>query len=238
MRFDASRTDGYTADVKLPTELPVMTLPDTLLFPRAWLPLHIFEPRYRKMLADCLAGQRMFVVALARRDRQGAEQPAPHTVAGAGLIRMSVSQPDGTSNIALQGVRRVRLCEHRPGSAEHDYAVARIEPLESVGDTSEVERQQLVEAVNRLARARARLGKSWPAPMLDWLLAIENADLFSDLVSHTLLENVRDKQAMLETLDVEERLRKLAVLLKQQTEQLRTWKKLQGKLRNDDVGKN
>src|SRR4051812_44189991 len=77
--------------MQLPLEVPVMTLPSATLFPQALLPLYIFEPRYRKMLADSLKSHRMFTVAM---QKPGHMREAPCVVAGLGLIRVSVDHPD------------------------------------------------------------------------------------------------------------------------------------------------
>ena len=73
----------------VPDTVPVMTLPDTVFFPQALLPLHIFEPRYRHMLRDVLARDRVF--AVARLDptlaaKPGAVEPA-NPIACVGIIR-------------------------------------------------------------------------------------------------------------------------------------------------------
>src|SRR6187455_127874 len=66
----------YNDGMQLPLEVPVMTLPSATLFPQALLPLYIFEPRYRKMLADALKGPRMFSVAMQKPGRTR-ETPCP-----------------------------------------------------------------------------------------------------------------------------------------------------------------
>jgi Lon protease-like protein len=85
-----------------------MTLPNATLFPQALLPLYIFEPRYRQMLADALNSNRMFSVAM---QKQGSTRETPSPVAGLGLIRVSVGHRDGTSHLILQGLARVELEE-------------------------------------------------------------------------------------------------------------------------------
>ena len=70
--------------------------------------LHIFEPRYRKMLADALSSHRMFSVAM---QKPGSKRESPCPVAGLGLIRASVQNKDGTSHLILQGLTRIRLEE-------------------------------------------------------------------------------------------------------------------------------
>src|ERR1044071_3327833 len=107
----------------LPNEIPVMVLPNAILFPQAMLPLYIFEPRYRQMLSDVLDSHRMFSVALRR---PGRTRETPSRVAGLGLVRASVGNPDGTSHLVLQGIARVQLTEpvrYRP------YRVQKIRPL-------------------------------------------------------------------------------------------------------------
>src|SRR5260370_32850495 len=94
--------------MKIPPEVPVMTLPNATLFPQALLPLYIFEPRYRQMLADALHSNRMFSVAM-QRPGNSRETPAP--VAGLGLIRVSVGHRDGTSHLILQGLTPVVLAQ-------------------------------------------------------------------------------------------------------------------------------
>src|ERR1041385_122674 len=92
--------------MKIPREVPVMTLPNATLFPQALLPLYIFEPRYRQMLADALHSNRMFSVAM---QKPGTTRETPSPVAGLGLIRVSVGHRDGTSHLILQGLAPVEF---------------------------------------------------------------------------------------------------------------------------------
>jgi len=139
--------------MKIPPEVPVMTLPNATLFPQALLPLYIFEPRYRQMLADALHSNRMFSVAM-QRPGNSREVPAP--VAGLGLIRVSVGHRDGTSHLILQGIARVELKEavrYKP------YRIQRINPLETP-PCDNVKVDALVAKVRELAQ---RAGRKLPA---------------------------------------------------------------------------
>src|SRR5688572_31727694 len=109
--------------MQLPLEVPVMTLPSATLFPQALLPIYIFEPRYRKMLADSLKSHRMFTVAM---QKPGQHREAPCPVAGLGLIRVSVDHPDGTSHLILQGLTRVRSEEHTSELQSQSNLVCRL----------------------------------------------------------------------------------------------------------------
>jgi len=111
--------------------MPVMALSGVTLFPNALLPLYIFEPRYREMLASVLAGDRIFAVGMVRPDT-GEESVFP--VAGAGLVRACVGQPDGTSQLILQGLGRVEFTDFEQ---KDPYLVGRAKPLATVIDNDE-----------------------------------------------------------------------------------------------------
>ena len=115
--------------VPLPTTVPVMPLTGVLLFPNALLPLHIFEPRFREMLAHALDDDRMLCVALVRPERsQWRTSDDFYEVSTVGLIRACVGRSDGTSDLILQGIHRVKFSEFEQ---EAPFPIARIKPLET-----------------------------------------------------------------------------------------------------------
>jgi Lon protease-like protein len=110
-------------------ELPIFPLP-VVLFPGAPQPLHIFEPRYRQLLQDCLAGDRRFGVVYVAPDRapDADAGPSPGAVGCVALIRSSEPLPDGRGNIVTVGERRFVLCRWIPGP--QPYRVAEIEEFD------------------------------------------------------------------------------------------------------------
>ena len=209
-----------------------MTLPHTTLFPQAFLPLHIFEPRYQRMLEDALDSHRMFVVARRRPDRS---RETPAAVAGLGLIRASVSQADGTSNLILQGITRVELAEV---ARSRPYRRYRLRPLAStIRDRATVD--ALTTRLLKVVKARLRQPASavtlgapeaggaaggWPsrfahAKQVEVLAHVDEPDQIADLVSWTLLPSSDQRQVLLETLDVETRLRRLLHFLLVESQQ-------------------
>ncbi len=213
--------------MRLPIEVPVMMLPNVILFPQVMQPLHIFEPRYRRMLADALASHRMFAIAMSQRGRRRNRAPR---VAGLGLIRASVEGRDGTSNLILQGIARVELGEvvrRRP------YSLRRMRPLPPTGRGS-LEAAALAAKVMELVDERLELGFE-PSPavsgalgepaavqtlreVLKHLAHLEDPEQLADLVSATLLPDARERQVILETRRLEERLRFLIVFLQHDIE--------------------
>src|SRR5690348_17922654 len=111
-------------------ELPIFPLP-VVLFPGAPQPLHIFEPRYRQLLADCLAADRRFGIAYVTPHRAPAVDPAPDLgdVGCVALIRSSEPLPDRRSNILAVGERRFALRRWVAGS--HLYPPAEIEAFDA-----------------------------------------------------------------------------------------------------------
>ncbi len=209
----------------LPSEVPVMTLANATLFPNAVLPLYIFEPRYRRMLADALATHRMFSVAM---QKPGRVRETPMAVAGLGLIRAARKNEDGTSLVLLQGITRVGL-----GRATR-YRPYRIHPVHTLPATPMdnvvvdalllkmrelvVERlqqsgpiqPQLVQHLSQLNPAKT-VGEAPPSleEALDQLIELNPPDQLADLVSRTLLPSSTQRQTILETVRVEDRLKHL-----------------------------
>ena len=98
-----------------------MILSNATLFPGAILPLHIFEPRYRRMLSDVLESHRMFAIAMRR---PGARREVPMPVACLGVGRVCVGVPDGTSNLLRNPLERQVVLESldiktRPMNVSH-----------------------------------------------------------------------------------------------------------------------
>jgi uncharacterized protein len=108
--------------------LPLFPLPNVVLFPNVFLPLHIFEPRYREMVADAVASDRMIGMVLLRpgweRDYEG--RPPVYRVGCSGVITHFEKLPDGRYNMVLRGLERFQIVEE---DHERSYRRAVIEPL-------------------------------------------------------------------------------------------------------------
>jgi ATP-dependent Lon protease len=210
----------------LPSEMPVMVLPNAILFPQAMLPLHIFEPRYRQMLSDSLNSHRMFSVAM---QKPGLNQEKPSNIAGVGLIRVSVSNRDGTSHLILQGIARVELVKtirYKP------YRVQRIRPLKTTAIDSvavdalaakvlELVTERIEQGINVPAHWFKHISTSTTLPevgdshsqvlkqLLKYFSKLEDPDYMADMVSCALLPNAETRQVILATTNLEERLKHL-----------------------------
>jgi Lon protease-like protein len=209
----------------LPERIGVMILGEASLFPRALLPLRIFEPRYRAMLADALTDHRLFCLAMQRPD---ATRESPARVATLGLIRAAVENSDGTSNLVLQGLVRVRLgkvVRYKP-YREHLIEPLLPEPKDSLVvdalvnrtldlvDTRLRQGQALpLEVIQQLAGGPSTEGSAKVEDCTSALRRLEDPGHLADLVATMLLPSPLARQVILQTLDVEQRLKHLVHFL-------------------------
>jgi len=112
-----------------PVRLPIFPL-SVVLFPGTPLPLHIFEPRYRRMLADCLAADRKFGITPPGAER---EPPDPGTVGCIAEVRVNQELPDGCSNIVVLGGSRFVV--RRDLNEALPYHVAAVELFDDEADS-------------------------------------------------------------------------------------------------------
>ncbi len=197
--------------VDLPDEVPVMPLPGAVLFPHALLPLYIFEDRYRDMLAHALQRDRMFSVTLIKPSCP--EWHAPEDFfqfATVGLIRACVGRGDGSSNLVLQGLHRVRFSSFQQ---ETPFPIARIDIVESHNDTTTVETEALGEKVLELYRKLKRAERRLPPKVDRYLAELGDLEMLGDLVASTFVDEPLRRQRMLEESSLNQRLRLLITYL-------------------------
>ena len=193
---------------ELPATIPVMVLPGVTLFPNALLPLHIFEPRYRLMLEEALGDCRMLAMAMPRDE----EENEVETIAGAGLVRACIRNDNGTSNLILQGVSRIRFTGWEQ---KEPYRIARIEPIESLPGEAEDFDVKVTQLHALCARFKEQ-GIELPSQFEAYLNQITNIGVITDLVASTLVASATARQFLLEEADIPKRLEKLLVALRTQ----------------------
>lgn len=140
--------------------LPIFPLPLVLL-PNELLPLHIFEPRYRKMLKDVELAKNMFGVSMFEPQENVAEKPALDTIGCVAEIRESNLMEDGRSNILTVGVIRYRLIEYV--DAGEDYLTAEVEFFEDYAEDEAILNplsDEVFELFERIARAAHKLSNT------------------------------------------------------------------------------
>ena len=177
----------------LPPTIPLFPLPSTVLFPNVFLPLHIFEPRYRSMVRDALAGDRIIGMVLLKPgyEMEYEGRPAFYSIGCAGVITHTERLEDGCYNIVLRGIEKFRVTAEDTNKA---YRMGVIDNLpEDLDDASreQLRRQRMrLEAV--LASALERAGSEARFPP-----AIPDDDLVNGLSQYMRLTPI-ERQALLE----------------------------------------
>ena len=190
------------------TVLPIFPLPDVTLFPHTVLPLHVFEARYRVMVADALARDRRLAVVKLRAGWEPgyAGKPPVHAVAGAGEIVSCRRLATGRYDIVVRGDCRVALGAEIPSDTLYRLVRARrLHEAPAAGDTAAT-LERVRAACGRLLAALER-----PAGLLDVALSSEpGPGAVADRVAAAVLPDAALRQELLETFDVAIRLARVA----------------------------
>lgn len=223
-------------DVEIPSSVPVMTLSNAVLFPQAMMPLFIFEPRYKEMLRDVLASDRVFAVAtLDERTEEATSSETPYSIAGLGVVRACKQNPDGSSNLVLQGLARV---EFESILTEEPYRRARIRQILSEPGGSEDRIASIQSRLLSLIQTQRRLGAGIPKEVLHFLSNISEPENALDLAIYTLCSSPTLKQELLETRGIVPRYEKFESFLQSEIQRLKLDIKLRGKLDDKAIGNN
>jgi hypothetical protein len=184
------RPDTAQGNGILPQTIPIFPLEDVVLFPNISRPLHIFEPRYRAMVADALKGDRIIGMVLLRpgyeADYDG--RPPVYSIGCAGVITDAEQLPDGRYLIALRGLVKFRVNSEDQSRA---YRLARVEAIPET--PNEEERTALRERRPRLAALLASVAPGSDAPPASF----PDEDLVNALAQYLDFDPI-DRQDLLE----------------------------------------
>ncbi|HEX8915412.1 MAG TPA: LON peptidase substrate-binding domain-containing protein [Humisphaera sp.] len=192
--------------------VPLFPLPNVVLFPKAVLPLHIFEERYKTMTRDAIAGDRRIAMALLKPgwEKQYYGRPAIEPVVCVGQMLSHEELPDGRFNFLLRGSMRARVVRELGGPAadgesDKPYRLAVLEPLEDrVADPSVLEpaRDALRTIFTESSLAASPMGRKF-AELVNGPVPVND---LADLVAFNFLDEIPLKQQLLAETDVARRL--------------------------------
>lgn len=196
----------------LPPTIPIFPLPNVVLFPNVFLPLHIFEERYRVMVADALRGDRIIGMVLLRPDYQADYDGRPpiYPIGCAGVISHAEQLEDGRYNIVLRGIEKFHVT-----SEEHEraYRVAQVTAMAespSAADREQLRKDRLrIEALMAAAIERTGADPRFPP-------AVPDEDLVNALAQYLEFEPI-ERQALLEREGILARCRGIIELLEMKT---------------------
>lgn len=178
--------------------IPIFPLPGAVLFPRAQLPLHIFEPRYQAMVRDALAGERIIGMIQPRDER---EPPSLFTIGCVGRISASEELAGGRFNIVLEGIGRFRLVAEVQVPTSYRQVEADLDGFNDDAEPEPLASIQRAELERESRRYADALGYS-----VDWEAVgrLDDETLVNGIVQIAPLDP-GSKQALLETDDLARR---------------------------------
>jgi len=203
--------------------LPLFPLPNVVLFPNVFLPLHIFEARYREMVADAVASDRLIGMVLLRPgwERNYEGRPAVYPIGCSGVMTHVERLGDGRYNLVLRGLERFRIVEE-----DHDrpYRRAVVEPLLEpalAAEDREAIRLQRSKLESMLSPVRSDLGEGRLVAEARMPASMSDEDLVNALAQYLNLEPL-EKQALLEKPCLRTRAESLVELLEMKVMMSRT----------------
>jgi ATP-dependent Lon protease len=214
-----SETTPEEQQLKIPDILPVLPLPDVVVFPYMIVPLFVNRERSAKAVDQSLAENRM-IMLVAQKD-SNVDDPKPadlHDFGTVSVIMRMLKLPDGRVRILVQGFSRAKI-EYFDES--HPYLMAKVQPrteLQVVPDTVELE--ALIRNVKSAVEKAISLGKNLSQDLVAIITSLDDPGRLSDLVVSNLDLKVEKAQEVLELVDPVQRLRRVHELLAKELEVL------------------
>lgn len=190
--------------------LPLFPLEDVVLFPHSMIPLYVFEARYRKMVRDVLASNRLLAISLQLEKEDTAEGAVPRVadIASVGEVVLAQELPDGRFNLVVRGRARIAIDQELPSDEPYRLVAAHEIPDDPPADSPDV-----VEADTALRALVTGLAESIPdgGELLKHVAAAQDSPAaLANVMAASLVADARTRQRLLETTDVFQRLEQLS----------------------------
>jgi ATP-dependent Lon protease len=221
---------GKEEKIEVPSELPVLPLRGTVLYPDLILPIMVGRKRSVKLIDDAMDSNR--IIAVVTQKRSEIEDPKEsdlYSVGVAALILRMIRELDGSQRVIVQGISRIKVKEY----VQRDpYYKARIEVLEE-GVAQGVEVEALMMNLKHLFQRAVELAPYLTADLGTMVNNVKSPSILADLIASNLNISTNEKQGILETTDVRERLTKVHLLLNKEVQILELGNKIQSQVKED-----
>jgi Lon protease-like protein len=190
--------------------VPLFPLVDVVLFPHSMIPLYVFEARYRKMVRDVLASNRLVAMSLQLEKEDPADDGVPRVaeVASVGELVLAQELPDGRFNLVVRGRARIGIDEEL--SSDEPY---RLVAAHEIPDDLPEKSPDLDEADTTLRALVTGLAESIPdgGDLLKHVAAAQDTPAaLANVMAASLIADSRTRQRLLENTDVFQRLEQLS----------------------------
>ena len=221
---------GKADKMKIPSEMPVLPVRDTVVFPSMVAALSVSTERDLKLLNHVLAGNR-FLALVAQKDKEVkvVKQSDLYNYATAAVVLQMLRMPDNSAKMLVQGLRRIRIDEY---TQTDPYFKAKVTALE---DT--IQNDMETEALARNAADQfvrmISMAPSLPEELKIAIVNIDSPSRLADMIASHLNVSIAEKQQVLEAIDVKVRLQKVTALITSEMEVLEMATKIQSQVKSE-----
>ncbi len=218
----------------IPEELSLLPLRDTVIFPVLVAPIAVGRENSIKLVDEAVSGGDRIIGVVALKD-SSVENPTAadiHPMGVAVIVRMMAKVPDGIRMI-VQGVARIQIQQI---TSEEPYLKARVKVLEAKTDIAEedkVEIEALKRSIGDLFRRTVALSQNMPDELAGLSTSIDDPAVMTDLIAAHSPISAEDKQRILETVDLKERMNLLLTLMTAEVQVLELGSKLQSQVSSE-----
>ena len=214
--------------IEIAEELPIMRLKDTVIYPHIVAPLLVAEEHLVKLIDDALAGDRI-VGIVASKDEEPSDLENFYDIGSAVAVARMFKLPDGSMQLLVQGISRIRVKEF---TQDEPYPKAKVERLSDRMDDT-VELEGLARNALNLFRKIVNLAPYLPDELFAAAMNVNEPNDLSDFLAANINLETAKKQELLEELDVKERLRELTVFLNHEVEVLEIGSRIQDQVQSE-----
>ena len=221
---------GKDDKVIIPDELPIVPLRGTVLFPDLILPIMVGRKKSVKLIDDAMDSDRIIgVITQKRSEIEDPKETDLYSVGVAALILRMIRELDGSQRVIVQGVSRIKVKEY---IQREPYFKARSEVLDE-GLAQGVEIEALMMNLKNLFQRAVELAPYLTSELGIMVSNIKSPSILADLIASNLNISTTEKQGILETFDIRERLTKVHLFLNKEVQVLELGNKIQSQVKED-----
>jgi ATP-dependent Lon protease len=221
---------GKDEKIIIPSELPILPLRGTVLYPDLILPIMVGRKRSVKLIDDAMDSNRIIgVVTQKRSEIEDPKESDLYSVGVAALILRMIRELDGSQRVIVQGVSRIRVRDY---IQREPYFKARTDTLEE-RFAAGVEIEALMMNLKNLFQRAVELAPYLTSELGSMVSNIKSPPILADLIASNLNVPTPEKQSILETIDVRERLTKVHLILNKEVQVLELGNKIQSQVKED-----
>jgi len=216
--------------IVVPNEIPVLPLRGTVLFPDLILPIMVGRKRSVRLIDEAMDSDRIIgVITQKRSEIEDPKEGDLYTVGVAALILRMIRELDGSQRVIVQGVSRIKVREYLQ---KDPYYKARVDSIDETA-VEGIEIEALMMNLKNLFERAVELAPYLTVELGAMVKSIKSANILADLIASNLNISTSEKQGILETYDIRERLTKVHLYLNKEVQVLELGNKIQSQVKED-----